>query len=297
MAPAFQKFGDEQAPRPGSILRHRGERGSTVTGERHIVIADHRNVLWNSQAGPQERSDRAQCNQVAGSDDTVDILSSSEQGVDRGLGRFHGEMRRHYQRRILGQPRLVERFNISSQPLTDFVGVSVAEINDSAAPQPSQMKSSAASAEYVVRTDRAIILVGKLSAPHGETMVALRETVEGVVKRTLAEENDAVGPCRRHRGSKIIKMGRREVADQEIAAAVSRGVADPRYQFQKERIVQLAFAPVGSRNDERYRSCGPERPGRHVAPEWIIILPRELPDQLLRSIVDCRVVVQGARSG
>ena len=106
---------------------------------------------------------------------------------------------------------------------------------------------------------------------------------------------DSVGAAGGHGRGEIVEAGRGEVADDEVAAARAGRVADAGEQLEQEGVVDLALAALRRRNDQGDGAGGADRAGRHVAAERIIVLARQLPDQLLGAVVDRRAVVERAR--
>src|SRR5258707_11587749 len=63
---------DEQPAGEIGVLPDCRQSGRAEAAEEHVVVADHRDVLWNLQAGTAERANGAERNQVARRDDPVD---------------------------------------------------------------------------------------------------------------------------------------------------------------------------------------------------------------------------------
>ncbi|MNJ28609.1 hypothetical protein D3C77_231520 [compost metagenome] len=175
--------------------------------------------------------------------------------------------------------------------------VQIAQEDDALSPQPRQVQRRAAPAVDVVRADRAIELVRQFGAPDDEARLGLDHAVEGGVQGALAQEDDAVGPAGGHGRGHVLIGGGRQVANDQVAAALARRLAHPGQKLQEEGIAEAALASLRARHDQGDGRLGPDRPGGHVAAERIVVLARQLPDQLLGPVVDRRMVVQRPRGG
>ena len=200
----------------------------------------------------------------------------------------------HDQVRIDLKARLRQRLQIAPVPLHRLGRIEIAQEDDPFAAQAGQMQGRAPASRQIVRADRAIQLVRHLGAPDHEPPIGLGQPVQTLVQKALAEKDHAVGP-RIHGRRQVIVAGRGEVAEDHVAVALARRLADARQQFKKEGVAQPSLAPLRPRCHKGDDPVGADRPGRHVAAERIVVLPRQLPDQLLGPGVDRRTVVERAR--
>ncbi|MNE22844.1 hypothetical protein D3C80_1160700 [compost metagenome] len=173
--------------------------------------------------------------------------------------------------------------------------IEVAEEDDALSPQSGQVQGRPTPAVNVVRADRAIELIGQFGAPDDEARLGFDQTVEGRVQGALAQEDDAVGAAGGHGGGHVFIGRRGQVAHDQVAAALARRLAHPGQQFQEEGVAETALAPLRTRHHQGDRRLGADGTGGHVAAERIVVLARQLPDQLLGAVIDRRMVVQGAR--
>ena len=199
------------------------------------------------------------------------------------------------QLRIDAEPRLLQRLEVAPVALHGLGRVEVAEKDDALAAQPREVPRGAPAAGEVVGPDRAVELVRHLRAPDHEAAVRLGQPVQALVQERLAEEDHPVG-AGVHRRHQILVAGRREVAQDHVAAALARRLADAGQQFEEERIAQPPFPPLRPRRDQGDHALGAHRARGHVAPEGIVVLARQLPDQLLGPGIDRRAVVERTRS-
>ena len=149
----------------------------------------------------------------------------------------------------------------------------------------------------IVRPDRAIGLVLHLGPPHHEPALCLGQPVQALMQGALSEEDHAVGPAGIQGRRQVIVTGWREMAHDHVAAALTRRFADAGQKLKKEGVAQPTLAALGPGRHQGDYAVGTDRSGRHVPTKRIVMLSRQLPDQLLRARVDRRAVVQRARCG
>ena len=128
-----------------------------------------------------------------------------------------------------------ERFAVAAATLLRL-GVGAADEQDVAAPEPDQVERRPAPAEQVIRTDRTVFLARNVGAPHHESRAGVGELIELVVQHRLTEEDDTVGAAGGRRGDEVVEIGRCDVADGEIAAAIAGCLADAGEQFEEEGV-------------------------------------------------------------
>ena len=83
--------------------------------------------------------------------------------------------------------------------------------------------------------------------------------------------------------------------DDEITTTLSRGLAQAGHELQRERIRQTSVSTLRTRNHDGDGGRGDGGSRRHIAAKRVIVLTRQLPQQLLGLLVDRRTVVQGTR--
>ena len=242
----------------------------------------------------QQRPHRAQGDLIRGADDAVERHAPSDQAVDRGLGRLDLEMGLDDQVGIDAQPGLPQRLEVAAVALHGLGRVEVAEEDDSLAAQPGQMAGGAPAAGEVVRPHRAVQLVGHLCAPDHEAAVGLGQPVQALVQERLTQEDHPVGTGV-HRRHQVVVAGRREMAQDHVAVALARRLPDPGQQFEEEGIAEPPFPPLRPRRHQGDHPFRPDRARGHIASERIVVLARQLPDQLLGAGVDRRAVVERPR--
>ncbi len=158
--------------------------------------------------------------------------------------------------------------------------------------------ASRAGAQRVVRSHRAIGLVGQLGAPDHEAALGLGQAVEGGVQPALAQEDHAVGAAGGHGHREVLEAGRGHVADHQVAAPFTRRLTDPGQELEEERVRSRLSRPCG--RGPRWRSC----PRRLIEPAGNVAAERGSPSRAPASrsaawlrVADGRPAVQRPRGG